>query len=148
MARQASAHGILRQEHCSRLPFPPPGDLHNPGIEPSSAGVSCSGGWILNYLGHLGSWELFPPGNCPPSSSCKPSSSASLTSRCFATGKGDQAVDFFPSDIEGVPELDVSECHDSLLPQGSLKTQDHYFSWGDSASGLDLKSSFKTWLPP
>ena len=25
-----------RQEYCSRLPFPPPGDLPDPGIEPTS----------------------------------------------------------------------------------------------------------------
>ena len=100
--------GFSGQKYWSGLPFPPPGDLHNPGIEPSSpARVSCSGGWILNHLSHLGS---------PASSSDKPSSPASLTNRCFATGKGDQAVDvFFSSDVEGVPELDVSECHDPLL---------------------------------
>ena len=81
--------GFSGQKYWSGLPFPPPGDLHNPGIEPSSpARVSCSGGWILNHLSHLGS---------PASSSDKPSSPASLTNRCFATGKGDQAVDvFFP----------------------------------------------------
>ena len=28
--------GFLRQEHWSGLPFPPPGDLPNPGIEPAS----------------------------------------------------------------------------------------------------------------
>ena len=28
--------GFSRQEHWSRLPFPPPGDLPNPGIEPRS----------------------------------------------------------------------------------------------------------------
>ena len=26
--------GFFRQEYWSELPFPPPGDLHNPGIEP------------------------------------------------------------------------------------------------------------------
>ena len=25
--------GFSRQEHCSEVPFPPPGDLPNPGIE-------------------------------------------------------------------------------------------------------------------
>ena len=25
-----------REEYCSRVPFPPPGDLPDPGIEPSS----------------------------------------------------------------------------------------------------------------
>jgi len=28
--------GFLRQEYWSRLPFPLPGDLPNPGIEPTS----------------------------------------------------------------------------------------------------------------
>ena len=28
--------GFSRQEHWSRLPYPPPGDLLNPGIEPKS----------------------------------------------------------------------------------------------------------------
>ena len=28
--------GFPRQEHWSGLPFPPPGDLPNPGIEPTS----------------------------------------------------------------------------------------------------------------
>jgi len=28
--------GFSRQEHWSGLPFPPPGDLLNPGIEPVS----------------------------------------------------------------------------------------------------------------
>ena len=32
----SSVHGILRQEYWSRLPFPFPGDLPNPGIEPMS----------------------------------------------------------------------------------------------------------------
>ena len=32
----SSVHGILRQEFWSELPFPSPGDLPNPGIEPRS----------------------------------------------------------------------------------------------------------------
>ena len=32
----SSVHGILRQEYWSGLPFPSPGDLPNPGIEPGS----------------------------------------------------------------------------------------------------------------
>ena len=32
----SSIHGILRQEYWSGLPFPSPGDLPNPGIEPRS----------------------------------------------------------------------------------------------------------------
>ena len=41
-SRQAPlSMGFPRQEHCSELPFPPPGDLPNPGIElgsPASSG--------------------------------------------------------------------------------------------------------------
>ena len=28
--------GFFRQEYCSGLPFPPPGDLPHPGIKPAS----------------------------------------------------------------------------------------------------------------
>ena len=36
-ARQAPlSMGVSRQEHWSGLPFPPPGDLPDPGIEPAS----------------------------------------------------------------------------------------------------------------
>ena len=37
----SSVHGVFQQEYWSGLPFPPPGDLPNPGIEP------CIGRWIL-----------------------------------------------------------------------------------------------------
>ena len=37
IARQAPLSvGFPRHEHWSGLPFPPPGDLPNPGIEPRS----------------------------------------------------------------------------------------------------------------
>ena len=32
----SSVHGSLRQEYCSGLPFPSPGDCPDPGIKPSS----------------------------------------------------------------------------------------------------------------
>ena len=32
----SSVHGILQQEYWSELPFPSPGDLPDPGIEPAS----------------------------------------------------------------------------------------------------------------
>ena len=35
-----------RREYWDGLPFPPPGDLPDPGIEPTSL-VSCIGRWIL-----------------------------------------------------------------------------------------------------
>ena len=38
IARQASLSvGFSRQKYWSGLPFPPPGDLPNPGIEPTSS---------------------------------------------------------------------------------------------------------------
>ena len=39
--------GFSRQEHWSGLPFPPPGDLANPGIEPASpASPALAGGFF------------------------------------------------------------------------------------------------------
>ena len=32
----SSVHGISQQEYWSEFPFPPPGDLPDPGIEPGS----------------------------------------------------------------------------------------------------------------
>ena len=37
----SSVHGIFRQEYQSGLPFPPPGDLPNPGIEPGSSALQA-----------------------------------------------------------------------------------------------------------
>ena len=45
--------GFSRQEYWSGLPFPTPGDLPSPGIEPISC-VSCTGRWVLYHLCHLG----------------------------------------------------------------------------------------------
>ena len=44
--------GFFRQEYCSGLPCPPPGDLPNPGIEPRSL-PHCRR--ILYHLSHQGS---------------------------------------------------------------------------------------------
>ena len=47
-AYQASpSMGFSRQEHWSGLPFPSPGDLPNPRIEPSSPASSALAGRIL-----------------------------------------------------------------------------------------------------
>ena len=44
VVRQAPlSMGFSRQEYWSGLPFPPLGDLFNPGIEPASLNVSCIG---------------------------------------------------------------------------------------------------------
>ena len=42
--------GLPRQEYWSRLPFPSPGDLPNPGIEPTSP-VLQEDSLPLNHLG-------------------------------------------------------------------------------------------------
>ena len=46
--------GFFRQEYWSRLSFPPPGDLPNPGIKPESSVASALQADSLP-LSHLGS---------------------------------------------------------------------------------------------
>ena len=46
----SSAHGISRQEYWSGLPFPPPGDLPNPGIKPMSPALQADS-LLLNHWG-------------------------------------------------------------------------------------------------
>ena len=41
--------GFSRQEYWSELPFLPPGDLPDPGIEPTSLNVSGSGKQVLYH---------------------------------------------------------------------------------------------------
>ena len=48
--------GYSRQEYWSALPFPPPGDLPNPGIEPESLSSALQVDSLL--LSHLGSLKL------------------------------------------------------------------------------------------
>ena len=45
-----------RQEYWSRLPFPSPGDLPDPGIEPTSAAWQVDS-LLLNHPGKLSSWS-------------------------------------------------------------------------------------------
>ena len=46
--------GFSRQEYWSGLPFPPPGDLHDPGIEPTSlASLALAG----RFLTTSATWE-------------------------------------------------------------------------------------------
>ena len=44
-----SVHGISRQEYWNEMPFPFPGDLSNPGIEPMSSALA-GGFFPLGYL--------------------------------------------------------------------------------------------------
>jgi len=46
--------GFIRQEYWSGLPFPPPGDLPNPGIEPESPAPLALAGRFFTTA---------PPGN-------------------------------------------------------------------------------------
>ena len=45
----SSVRKTSRQEYWSGLPFPFPGDLPDPGIEPAISCVSCIGRWILYH---------------------------------------------------------------------------------------------------
>ena len=47
--------GFSRQEYESRLPFPPPGDLPNPGIEPVSL---ISPAWVGGFFTTSTTWEV------------------------------------------------------------------------------------------
>ena len=52
--------GFPRQEYWSRLPFPPPGDFPNPGIEPVSPTLALTGRFITTE----------PPGKCFDCTTC------------------------------------------------------------------------------
>ena len=41
--------GFFRQEYWSGLACPPPGDLPDPGIEPTSLTVTCINRWVLYH---------------------------------------------------------------------------------------------------
>ena len=59
--------GFPRQEYWSGLPFPPPRDLPDPGIEPAPPVVSYTGRQILYHLSHEGSsLTTGPPGISMP----------------------------------------------------------------------------------
>ena len=59
-----------REDYQRGLPFPPPGDLPDPGIEPASlASPALAGGFFTNYT----IWEV-------PMGSNRPSSNPTLTS--------------------------------------------------------------------
>ena len=64
VAHQASLPmEFSRQECWSGLPFPPPGNLPNPGMEPSTlVSLALAGRWILYQLHHLGSPTLLEYG--------------------------------------------------------------------------------------
>ena len=49
VARQVPLPMVFRQECQSAVPFPTPGDLPDPRIEPGVSCVSCVGRWILYH---------------------------------------------------------------------------------------------------
>ena len=51
----SSVHGFSRQEYWSGMPFPTPGDLANPGIEPAAPAAPVLAGGFLYHQHHLGS---------------------------------------------------------------------------------------------
>ena len=46
----SSVHGIFKQEYWSGLPFPTPGDLPDPGIEPTSPASSALAGGFFTTV--------------------------------------------------------------------------------------------------
>ena len=52
VARQAPlSMGFSRQEYWNGLPFPPPGNLHNPGTKPMSLmSPALAGGFLTNSV--------------------------------------------------------------------------------------------------
>ena len=51
--------GFSRQEHCSGLPFPPPGDLLDPGIELVSSALQADS-FPTKPLFAYSAWLCFP----------------------------------------------------------------------------------------
>ena len=65
------AIGFTRQEYWSGLPFPPPGDLPNPGIKPTCLVLSFIGRLIFYDYCHLGSLQHITSANKHSSSEWK-----------------------------------------------------------------------------
>ena len=54
--------GFSKHEYWSGLPFPPPEDLPDPGIEPASLmSPALAGGFFTTSA----TWEVSPPKRCP-----------------------------------------------------------------------------------
>ena len=51
--------GFSRQEYWNGLLCPSPGDVLNPGIEPTSLMSTCIGRQVLYHLRHLGIYSNF-----------------------------------------------------------------------------------------
>ena len=56
--RAPTSMGFSRQDYCSGLPFPSPGDLPNPGIEPESPALQADS--LLSEPLQIFLWDLGP----------------------------------------------------------------------------------------
>ena len=54
----SSVHGILQARILTWVPFPSPGDLHDPGLEPASPALQADSS-LLSH--HVGQWSEPPP---------------------------------------------------------------------------------------
>ena len=59
VARRLSVHGILQVSSWSGLPFPPPGDLPNPGTDPESPVSPTLAEGFFFFFYHWVTWEDF-----------------------------------------------------------------------------------------
>ena len=95
--------GFPRQEYWSGLPFPPPGDLHNPGIEP----LSPAGGFFTTE---------------PPTKYLRQNFYRSIGQSCHQLASG---VSLYPTVYKGLltcsrQEAEITTRLDSLIAsQGS-----------------------------
>ena len=89
----SSVHAISRQEYWSGLPFPPPGDLPNPGIEPRSPTVQ----------GECGRSE--PPGKSKNTGSGQPiASPGDLPNLRIESGSCGLQADSLPAELPEKPK--------------------------------------------
>ena len=118
--------GFSRQEYWSEQPFPPPGDLPDPGIEPVSASSSLAGGFFTSEA----PWEAqtFNRGFWVKQAVEEPKRWAgareqgtSTVGSCHPWDSGRQSS-YQRSEAKGVPGswgYGGRECHGELESQGS-----------------------------
>ena len=120
-----------RQEYWGELPFPTPGDLPNPGIEPASC-ISCTGRQILYYCTTWKSHDLVQPNKI--NKYFKTSASSTIT--CHTDAIWVCAHVCIPKSVH-VPPQDLCMCPH---PQQVL--------WADPApSSIPDPTSAWTWGP-
>ena len=76
---------LSRQEYCSGLLCPPPGDLPNPGIEPTSLASPALQAGSLSHLGSLGNLPSLPGILQPGHSRPEPTSGSSIDGQALVS---------------------------------------------------------------